>query len=83
MPTQLSVSVNTVVEMPTGSTRICVIVRGAVLGLTMVICCKALVTLIVSLPKFKLAGTMEILGLLAGSILATNALPAVPVRVDL
>ena len=53
------------------------------LGLTMVICCKALVTLMVSLPKFTLAGTMEILGLLAESILATNALPAVPVRVDL
>ena len=32
----------------------------------MVICCKALVTLIVSLPKFKLSGTMEILGVIGG-----------------
>lgn len=72
VPTQLSVSLKSVVVV------IDEMESGFVPSLTTVMGCAALVTVIVSFPKFSLAGETVSPGALAGSISPTKALPATP-----
>ena len=83
VPTQLSVSAKLVVPVVSVSVKVIPeMVRAAVPSLVTLTVCTALRTFRVWFPKLMFCGTIEIPGLLAGSISATNALPATPLRLD-